>query len=215
MNIPETVYLHYLSALVDGDKETCRLIISKLLTEKHEAKSIYDNIIKKSMYRIGQLWEKCRLSVAEEHVASEITKEILSLINISTENKCKTGKSIVITCVQKEYHEIGPKLISDFFELKGWCSTFVGSNIPPKDFIKLLKEKKPDLVGISNNFYLNITRLLELVDLIKQQTPEQQIIIGGQGPNNCYLEMIDKYPDVHYLKTLDDIENFIVEKFPT
>jgi methanogenic corrinoid protein MtbC1 len=213
MPIPEPIYLHYLSSLLEGDKKACRDIIKKLLKDDVDIKEIYNNIIKKSMARVGQLWDKCRISIAEEHIATEITKEMLTIINNSRADGFEVNKSIIITCVQKEYHELGPKLITDFFEFKGWDSTFVGANMPPKDFVKLVNDKKPDLVGISNNFYMNVTKLFELLDLLKTQNPAQQIIIGGQGPANCYVDVIAKYPDVRYLNNLDEIENYITESY--
>ncbi len=211
MNIPESIYLHYLSSLLDGDKKTCRSVVNGLLNKKFDIKTIYNEIIQKSMVRVGQLWDKCRISVADEHVATEITKEMLSIINMSKPEGDSVGKSIVITCVQKEYHELGPKLIADFFEFKGWNSTFVGANTPPKEFLKLVGERKPDLIGISNNFYFNVTKLFELIEMLKHHNPDQQIIIGGQGPKNCYVDVISKYPDVRYLNTLDELENYLTE----
>jgi methanogenic corrinoid protein MtbC1 len=213
MTIPEPIYLHYLSSLLEGDKKSCRSVINKLLNDDIDIKIIYKDIIQRSMIRIGQMWDKCRISIADEHVATEITKEMLTIINYQRANGNTNGKSIIITCVQKEYHELGPKLIADFFEFKGWNSTFVGPNTPPKEFMKLVEEKKPDLIGISNNFYLNVTKLFELLDMLKSHNPAQQIIIGGQGPATCYVDVISKYPDVRYLNSLDDIENFITESY--
>lgn len=211
MPISESLYLHYLSGLLDGDKVTCKSIINKLLDEGVEAKDIYNSLIQKSMYRVGELWDKCRLTIAEEHVASEITRELVSLINLSQKKPGSVGKSVIITCVQKELHEIGPRIISDYFELKGWKSTFIGTNIPHKELLKYIHQNKPDLVGISNNFYMNVTKLLELLDLIKSNIPEQKIIIGGQGPSNCHLEMISKYPEITFIKDLNELDNYLVE----
>lgn len=211
MQISESVYLHYLSALLDGDKPTCRDIISGLINDKVDTKEIYEKFIQKSMYRVGELWDKCRLTIAEEHRASEITREILAFINVSRSKQISTNKSIVITCVQKELHELGPRIISDYFELKGWNSTYLGTNLPDKELLKFIKQRKPDLVGISNNFYMNVTKLLELLDRIKSTFPEQKIIIGGQGPSNCHLEMISKYPEITYINNLTVLDNYLIE----
>ena len=161
------------------------------------------------MYRIGYLWDKCRISIADEHIASEITKEMVSLINLNTKIEENKDYTVVITCVQKEFHEIGPKIISNYFEFMGWRSVFIGTNVPNKEILNYLAKYKPDVLGISNNFYLNVTKLLELLDLIKTQFPEQKIIIGGQGPTNCQLQSISKYPDIDYIDTLDNLENYI------
>lgn len=214
MMIPETIYLHYLSSLLEGEKKTCLSIVNQLIEKHYDVKAIYTDIIQKSMYRVGQLWDKCRLTIAEEHIATEITKDVLSLINLRSEQKQSTGNSIILTCVHKEQHELGAHLISDFFEYKGWNSYFIGANTPDSELIRLIDEKKPQLVGLSNNFYMNVTKLFELLDKIKEKFPDQKIIIGGQAPQNCHIEMIAKYPSVNYISTLDEVENYLAEHYP-
>lgn len=211
--IPEPIYLHYLSALLDGDKGTCKSVVTNLLSEKLDVKIIYKDLIERSMYRVGALWDRCRISIADEHAATQISLEILGLINSQSHIKPATGRSIIITCVQKEYHDLGARLVSDFLEFRGWNSTFLGSNIPVKDFVKLVHDKKPDLVGLSNNFYLNVGRLFDFIDNIKTKSPDQKIIIGGQGPKNCYSEIISKYCDIRYLNSLDEVDNYLIENF--
>ncbi len=211
MQISESVYLHYMSALLDGEKKICSDIIAGLIGDDVEPRDIYEKIIQRSMYRIGELWDKCRLSIAEEHVASEITRELLPVVKAQKAKHLLPGKRIVITCVQKERHEIGARIIADYFELNGWDSVFVGTNLPNRNLIEFVNKRNPDLIGVSNNFYLNVTGLLELIDMIKNIRSEQKIIIGGQGPGNCQLEMISKYPDVKYIKNLSELDNYIVE----
>jgi methanogenic corrinoid protein MtbC1 len=198
-----------MSALLDGDKAACRGIITRLIQEHVDVKIIYESIIQKSMYRVGYLWDKCRISIADEHIASEITKEMVSLININTKRSGSKGRSVIITCVQKELHDIGPRIIANYFELMGWNSIFIGVNIPDKELVNYIGKYKPDLIGISNSFYMNVTNLLGLLDLVKTQFPDQKIIIGGQGPTNCQLQSISKYADITYIHTLDDLENYI------
>ncbi|MBN1300473.1 MAG: cobalamin-dependent protein [Melioribacteraceae bacterium] len=213
MAFSETVYLHYLSALLEGDKNTCRSIINNLMNEKTDVKIIYKDVIQKSMVRIGELWDKCRICITTEHVATEITKEMLSVIKLHGNYIQPVNKTVLVTCVQKEFHELGARLISDFFEMKGWNSIFAGANTPPKELMKFISEKKPDLVGISNNFYLNVIKLFETIDMIKLKYPDQRIIIGGHGPENCYVNVIAKYPDITYINTLEELENYITESF--
>ena len=120
MNISESVYLHYLSALLDGNKTTCIDIIDELLKERAEVRIVYEQIIRKSMCRTGELWDKCRISIADEHVASEITRDVISYIGLNTNRNEPGLRTAVVTCVNKEKHDLGAKIISNFFELKGW-----------------------------------------------------------------------------------------------
>ena len=73
--ISETVYLHYLNALLDGDKKQCSQIVQKLINNNVGMKEIFMELFQRSMYRIGLLWEKERCTIADEHIATRITRD--------------------------------------------------------------------------------------------------------------------------------------------
>ncbi len=210
--IPQSVYFNYLNSLMEGNKADCTKIVSQLIQDDVPVKEIYDEIFQKTMYRIGHLWENNRTTVATEHLASQITESLLSLVYPKILEQEKIGKTAIIACVDKEFHEIGPRIVSDFFELHGWHSYFLGSNTPRNDVIETIREKQPDVVGISNNFYINFVRLIKLVDDIKRLFPEQEIILGGQALNENIIESLDKYNNIKLLKSLDELEEYIKSK---
>ncbi|MBZ0184347.1 MAG: cobalamin-dependent protein [Melioribacteraceae bacterium] len=207
--ISEATYLHYLNALLDGNKAECTRIINTLLADDTDVKEIYTKLFQRSMYRIGHLWESNRSSIAEEHIATKITESLLNLVYPKILETPRNGKKIVITCVDKEFHEIGPRIVSDFFELNGWESIFLGANTPANEVLNIIKEKKPDLVGISNSFYINILRLVKLIELIKSELPEQEIIVGGQALANDTNDVLSKFEKVTYLSGIDKLDEFI------
>jgi len=210
--ISDAVYYHYLSALLDGNKSECVRIVTDLLDGDENPKEIYIKLFQRSMYRIGDLWEKSRTSVAREHIASQITEDLLQLVYPKILEKEKIGKKVIISCIDKEFHELGPKIVSDFFELKGWDSIFLGSNTPQEEIINLIKEVKPDLLGISNNFYIHIVRLLKLIEQIKKEFPGLEIIIGGQALSNGHGISLKQFDNVKYIPSLNELESFIENK---
>ena len=56
---------------------------------------------------------------------------------------------------------------------------------------------------------MNVARLLDLLDRIKTVMPEQNIIVGGQGPTNCQLKSLSKYEGIQYISNLEELENYI------
>ncbi|MFH1197368.1 MAG: B12-binding domain-containing protein [bacterium] len=207
--IREAVYLDYLNSLLDGDKAACIRIVDNLLEEGEEVKLIYTDLFQKTMYRIGHLWEKNKASVADEHIASQITNYLINYIYPKISVTKKNGKKAIIACVDKEFHELGPRMVSDFFELNGWDSIFLGSSTPNSDVLKMIRDKKPEVVGLSNNFYINISRLWKLIDDIQAEFPDQKIIVGGQALCIDGSEPHKKFENVTYLPSLDALEEYI------
>ena len=75
--------------------------------------------------------------------------------------------------------------------------------------IQIIEEKKPDLVGISSSFYINIMRLIKLIQLIKEKIPDQEILVGGQALADGRAEGLSKFDNVKYIASLDELEEYI------
>ncbi len=207
--LSEVVYLHYLNTLLDGDKKQCLQIVTNLIEQGITIKEIYLELFQRSMYRIGLMWEKERCSIADEHVATKITEGMIEYVAGNFSSKNKNGKLALITCLDKEYHELGARMVAGFLEALGWNTIFVGANIPQEEIMNLIREKKPDMVGISNSFYMNISRLINLLDDIKEEFPEQEIVVGGQALANGRSECLIKYSNTHYITCLNGLERYL------
>lgn len=209
--ISEVIYLEYLSCLLEGDKKKCAAIVVHLLEQKIDLKDLYTNLFQRSLIRIGKLWENCRICIATEHMASSITECMLSYTTPQIMSIPKNSKKAVITCVPKEFHQIGARMVSDIFELNGWNSYFLGANTPCSETFELLDEKKPEVLGLSISMYLNLVRLIDMIDKVKDRYPDMTIIIGGQALEKTKSDILHRYKDVHFLSDLTALEKFIRE----
>lgn len=209
--LKETDYIIYLDYLLKGDKKGCVKTVNRLLNEGVNLKTVYIKLLQKSMYRIGVLWQKGRLSIPAERIATDITLNIINLIAPGC-IKGKTGKRILITCVDREHHSIGARIVSDYFEMSGWKPTFLGANVPCSAITALIKKTKPDVVGISSNLYINIARLIKLIEEIKIQNAGQEIIIGGQIFLKGECDAIKKFKNVKYISSMKKLEMYIKQK---
>jgi len=207
--ISEAIYLHYLNSLLDGDKKQCVQIVTGLLNQNVPLKEIYLDLLQRAMYRIGQMWENKRCMIANEHMATKITESLIELSAEYFSGRNRIGKTALITCVDKEFHELGARMVAGFMEAMGWDIIFIGSNTPQNEIIELIKEKRPDIVGISNNFYINFSRLAKLVEGIKHEIPGQEIILGGQALAEGKSEFFSEYENVHYITCLNKLENYL------
>lgn len=207
--ISEAVYLHYLDSLLKGDKKQCTQIVSNLVENNVPLKEIFVQLFQRSMYRIGQMWEKERCSIADEHIATKITESLIEITASHFLNSNKTNKLAIITCIDKEFHELGARMVAGFFEVNGWETLYLGSNSPQSCVIDLIKDRNPDLVGISNNFYINVGRLQKLIEQIHEVAPDLQILVGGQALSGKQSDILKKHPNVSYVSNLDELEEII------
>lgn len=203
-------YLDYYNSLLEGNKERCADIIRSLIEEGTDLKEIYTELFQKSLYQIGNLWDKSKLTIPEEHLATQITESLISRFSPSN-GKNKTDKKALITCVDKEYHELGAKMAANIFEMNGWQSFFLGASVPAKEILKFIKLKEPDMVGISFSLYLNLLRFTEVIDHIKKIFPDLKIIVGGQALKEDNGDVLKKYPDIKYFESILDLDSYLKE----
>lgn len=207
--IREVYYLDYFNGLLEGDKKRCRSVVDKLLEEKTGIIEIYTDLFQKSLYQVGKLWDQNKLSIGDEHLGTQITEELLYYCSSKIVPDKQINKKALVSCVNKEFHKIGARMAADIFVLNGWETYFLGASTPTKEILKYVEAKKPDIVGLSFSFYINIMKLLDVVREIKQKFPDQKIILGGRAELNGQADMLSKYEDVYYFDSIVGLDNFL------
>lgn len=209
--VSEELYREYRDALLKGDRLHCAEIVQRLIAEKVGVKDVYLNLFRRSMYEIGELWEKNNISVAKEHLATAITEYLMALTFPLIASKGHAGKTALVACVANEYHQIGGRMVADIFEMNGWDSSFLGANVPMTDLMDLLKEKKPRLVGLSLAIYFNLPQLEVVIQEIRKTDPQVPIIVGGQAFRHGGADMLKRYENVRYIETFEELEELAAD----
>lgn len=205
------VYGEFKKRILEGDRQGCAEITKKLIDAGVPLKELYLNLFQNVMYEIGVMWEENLITPAAEHIATGITEYCMSLAYPLIFGAEHTGRSAVIACPVNEYHQVGARMVADFFELHGWHGYFVGANTPVKSLLGMITAKKPDIVGLSLSIYSNLPALISVIDEIRAHLPDVRIITGGTGLKNGVEVMKKKYPEIPVISTIDLLERIINE----
>jgi len=209
--IPDKLYKNYLNLLLEGNRIGCTRIVQNLLDQGVQIKALYTDLFQKSLYRVGELWELNRISVAREHLATAITEGLLNLIYpmLFESERNEQGKKIVISCAANEFHQIGGKMVADICELHGWDTHFLGANTTIDHLLEHIQDTKPDLVGLSLSVYFNMASLKKGIEAIRSNFNNLDIFIGGQAFQWGGIDMIKQYSGTEYIPSLEDLEKSI------
>lgn len=205
--IKQSHFLAFYNALVDGDKEKCISLVQSLLDDGVDLKDIYVQLFQESLYRIGKLWDHNKMSIPEEHMATQIVELLIS--RFAPIGDPKSEKKVVITCIDKEFHEIGAKMVSHVFELEGWKTYYLGASVPTKEIIKFVKQIDPEIIALSWSLYLNLGRFLEVVDHLTKFFPTKKILVGGQALAENSDNILKKYRNVDHIKSIYSLEEYL------
>lgn len=184
----------YNEALLSGNKHKASEIVFKAIQDGIEIKDIYLDVFQKSQYEIGRLWLSNQISVAKEHYCSAATQMIMSQLYPYIFSSSRNGKKFIGACVGGELHEIGIRMVADFFEMDGWDTYYLGANVPASNIVQSIEENNADIVGLSAAMPFHIDLLRETILTIRENVSNQnlKILIGGNALRNLpEIEMLN------------------------
>ena len=162
--------------LTSGNIEEC-IKIYKSYVEIFNIADFFDKILRPVMVKIGKDWETGKLTIATEHVASNIAQ---TLVKIIMDQSSGTGnKKKVMICVPVgEEHHIGCDVLETYLTIKGFKVFNMGTSIPTESIMEFINMKKPDIVLISITIQDNILAGQRLAKKIRGQS-KIPILVGG------------------------------------
>ena len=206
---PEQSYPLYLDALLKGDHRRCREIFEQWLESTDNLRSLYSDLVRRSLYQVGELWEHGRISVATEHMATAISETLLNLTYPRLFSVPRKNRSAVISCISGEHHRIGAKMVADLFELNGWHGYFLGANTPLNDLKTLVAEKRPDALALSASTHQNLDGAIRAASEIHTEFPELAILMGGRAFNRDDRKSVEGLSGARVLMNATELETWI------
>ena len=183
-----------------GSQSDCRLIVRSYLSNLLEAKrteayssifsaienglplqDVYLKVVQPSMYEVGRLWQTNKIDIAIEHYFSAATQLLMGqLFPLAMQSKRK-GLKMAGCCLGSELHELGLRMVSDFFELEGWDTYFMGAITPSNSLKDVLHNYQPDILCLSATMNIGVPTIRDLIHDIRQDKSlkNTKILVGG------------------------------------
>lgn len=173
---------HYLDCLLNVRRDEALSLILGEVKSGVAVKEIYLRVFQPVQYEIGRLWQTNKLSVAQEHYCTGATQLVMSQLYPYLFNGEKKNRKMVTTCVSGELHEMGARMVTDFFEMEGWDTYYLGANMPIDGLINFLSDIKPQILAISATMTIHVSAVDEMIRCIRSAPGIQadlKIIVGG------------------------------------
>jgi methanogenic corrinoid protein MtbC1 len=176
-----TLILEYLHAILEADREAAERLILGHVHAGCSIQDLYEQVLAPAQARLGWMWHRGEISVADEHFGSATTQLIMSQVRPLFERAPANGRIVVCTSTPGDLHEIGLRMVADLFELDGWTVMFLGANTPAADVVEMLARRKPDLLALSVSTALTLRSAGETIATIRANptVAHTKIIIGG------------------------------------
>jgi MerR family transcriptional regulator, light-induced transcriptional regulator len=172
----------YLDALLRGRRDQAsRLILEKVESGAAGIREIYLHVFQQTQHEIGRLWQTNRISVAQEHYCTAATQMIMSQLYPYIFSTERNGLTLVAACVSGDLHEIGVRMVSDFFEMEGWDTFYLGASTPAPALLQTIRERNADLVLLSATMTFHLRLVRDLIAAIRadERTNDVAVMVGG------------------------------------
>lgn len=172
----------YIKHLLDGDKQhASKIILNAVKDNNIDIKDLYIYVFQESLIRIGKMWELNKISVAQEHFFTASTQLIISQLYPYIFSTGRNNIAVVSASISGELHEVGARMVSDFLEMDGFDTFYLGSNVPVQDILKYIEKVKAGILGVSCTMAFHLSKLITLIKEIKtsETFKNVKVIVGG------------------------------------
>jgi MerR family transcriptional regulator, light-induced transcriptional regulator len=176
-----TLARRYLDLLLSGDRQTASRLILDGVHEGVAIRDIYLHVFQQTQHEIGRRWQMNEITVAQEHFCTAATQLIMSQLYPQIFATPRVGRRVVAACVGGDLHEIGVRMVADFFEMAGWDSYYLGANTPIEGIVESVVQRRADVVAISATMSYHVPTVSDVVHAVRERgagwTP--RILVGG------------------------------------
>ncbi|HSP06018.1 MAG TPA: helix-turn-helix domain-containing protein [Acidobacteriota bacterium] len=141
---------------------------------------LYTEMFTPALRTIGDLWEKGEASVAQEHLAVQITLELLTRVRSQFQPAASAGKRILVTTPPGETHWLGARMAADFFELSGLSTDFLGPDTPVAELVNYVQQQSHGMVALSVTHPDNLKGAQAVIRALRRLSPMVPVLLGGQ-----------------------------------
>lgn len=173
---------NYLDNLLKGNRNTALSLVMDKVKSGVSVKEMYLQLFQPVQYEIGRLWQTNKISVAQEHYCTGATQLVMSQLYPYLFTGEKKDRKMVTACVSGELHEMGARMVTDFFEMQGWDTYYLGANMPIEGVIRFIGEMKPQCLAISATMTFHISAVEEMIRKIRsapEVSADLKILVGG------------------------------------
>ena len=174
--------------LTEGDIQASLKIFEEY-TKNFSTSDFFDKILKPVMYKIGEDWASEKISIATEHVASNVAQ---TLVKIIMEGISGTGnkKKILICIPLGEEHHLGCDVLETYLAIKGFRVYNMGVSAPTDSILNFIESNKPDIIFLSITLEDNLAAGQRLIKKINEQF-DIPVFVGGYALQSKKLPKFD------------------------
>jgi methanogenic corrinoid protein MtbC1 len=172
----------YAEALLAGDEIAAEVAIRGALQAKLSNAEIDELIIAPALWLVGELWQRKEISVAEEHIATEISLRVLALQREAARlARARQEHLVMLAAPSGEQHVVALRMVANLLREAGYDAMMLGPDVPPQALATAAERHQPDVLCLSATMAGGSDQVLIAIHEVQQAWPGAAFIVGGRG----------------------------------
>ena len=179
--------------LIVGKKEEVRNLTEEALAQGVSPQDIIQGALIPGMSEVGRRFKANEFYVPEVLIAARAMHAALDVLKpLLAESDIQPAGTAVLGTVKGDLHDIGKNLVGMMLEGAGFEVVDLGVDVTPERFIEVVKEQKPQVLGMSALLTTTMPAMKMTIDAVREAglRGEVKVIIGGAPVTQRYADEI-------------------------
>jgi MerR family transcriptional regulator, light-induced transcriptional regulator len=173
---------HYAAALLSGDEVAAEVAIREAIDAKLTTAQIDDEIIAPALWLVGDLWQRGEISVADEHLATEISLRVLALQREALRTAgARAGHRVMLATPAAELHSVALRMSGNLLREAGYDTVMLGADVPPQSLAHSASRHEPDVICLSSTMAGGDDQIAIAIHEVHQERPAAGFVLGGRA----------------------------------
>jgi len=171
----------FAAALLAGDEIAGEMAIREAMDADLTTADIDDEIIAPALWLIGELWERGEISVADEHLATEISVRVLTLQREAERTAAaRPGHRVMLAAPAGELHVVALRMISGLLRDSGYEVIMLGPDVPPEALAASAGRHEPDVICLSATMPGGGDQAVIAMHEVQREYARATFVVGGR-----------------------------------
>ena len=169
----------YRTALVAGSQEEAAAVVGEGLAAGLDAQALLVEVLAAGQRELGELWHAGELTIAQEHRATEITRQHIERVWWARRPARALGLGAVVCAAPGETHELAARFVAALLECRGWTPDYLGAAPPGDDLVAYVARQRPRLVALSVTLAAHLPGVRSTCAALAALEPRPFLLVGG------------------------------------
>ena len=167
-------------ALLVGDPDAAERAVREAMDGGLTAAEIDVELIAPALFIVGEKWALGEISVADEHIASEIALRVLALQReVGRTRNRRALQRVLLLAPEGERHVIGLNMACDLLTAAGYETRLLGADVPLADIAMAVTRLAADIVAFTATMPHTVERVDAALDYLRYVHPRIPVVLGG------------------------------------